>query len=78
MKDRFNRRDVIKTVFAGAIVMTEPLRAELPESPLTVRSARVELCVTTVSAQTVRLTILPVEDGRAQPLRVDGALIARE
>ncbi len=78
MKDRFNRRDALKAVVAGTMAMIEPLRSEALESQLTIRSIPVELSVTTVSAHTVRLTVLPVENGKAQPLRADGALVDRE
>lgn len=79
MKNRLNRRDALKAVFAGAVAMTDPLRsAEVLESPLTIRSTPVELSLTTVSTHTVRLIVLPVEDGKALPLRVDGALVERE
>jgi alpha-glucosidase/alpha-D-xyloside xylohydrolase len=79
MKDRFNRRDVVKAVlFAGTAAMAEPLRAESPESPLSIRSTPVEVNVTTVSTHTVRITIQPVRDGKLQPLEADGALVERE
>ena len=67
MTDRFNRRDALKAVVAGTMALIEPLRAEVPHPQLTLRSTPVELSVTTVSAHTVRLTVLPVENGKAQP-----------
>jgi alpha-glucosidase len=78
MKDRFNRRDALKAVVAGTMAIIKPLRAEVPESQLTIRSTPVELSVTTVSAHTFRLTVLPVENGKAKPLTPDGALVERE
>jgi len=58
--------------------MIEPLGAETPESPLSIRSTPVEVNVTTVSTHTVRITIQPVRDGKVQPLEADGALVERK
>jgi alpha-glucosidase (family GH31 glycosyl hydrolase) len=78
MKNRFNRRDALKAVVGGAMGMIGSLRAEVPESRLAIRSTPVELNVTTVTARTVRLTVLPAENGTAQPLKDDGALVERK
>src|SRR5487761_2157393 len=79
MKDSFSRRDAIKGVAsAGTLALIKPASAMLPESPLVVNSAEVEIAVTTVSARTVRITVQPVRDGRAVPLPSDGALLREE
>src|SRR5436309_2975338 len=75
MKDRFNRRDVVKAVVAaGAMAMIKPASPEGRDLPLSVASTPVELNLTAISAHTVRVTMLPVRDGMAQPVQSDGAL----
>jgi alpha-glucosidase/alpha-D-xyloside xylohydrolase len=67
----------MKAVFAASMAMIERLSAETEELPLTVGSTPVELGVTTISPHTVRLTILPLENGEAQPLKAGGVLVDR-
>ncbi|HEY3625376.1 MAG TPA: TIM-barrel domain-containing protein, partial [Terracidiphilus sp.] len=75
MQDRVNRRDALKgLLFAGAMAMMDPEGVEATESSLLIQSTRVEVHLSTVSARTVRITILPVLDGRTQLLEADGAL----
>jgi alpha-glucosidase len=79
MKDQFNRREVVKAaLIAGATAMLNPARAEAAEESLSVGSTPVELNVTAVSAQTIRLTILPVLNGTAEQVQSDGSLVERE
>ena len=79
MKDRFNRRDVVKAVVAaGAMAMIKPASPEAPDLPLSVASTPIELNLTTISAHTVRVTILPLRDGAAQQVPSDGALVQTE
>jgi alpha-glucosidase len=79
MKGRFSRRDVLKaSLVAGAAAIIKPALSEAPDLPLSIASTPVELNVTAVSSQTIRLTILPVHDGTAQHVLSDGALVERE
>ena len=79
MKDRFNRRDVVKAVVAaGTMAIISPASPEPPDLPLSVGSTPVELNLSAISAHTVRITILPLRDGMAQQVPTDGALVQRE
>jgi alpha-glucosidase (family GH31 glycosyl hydrolase) len=75
MKGRLSRRDAIKAVLtAGAVTMIEPAVAAVPH-PQLLGAAHAELKITTVSADTVRLTIAGLGSGKAEPLDSDGALV---
>jgi alpha-glucosidase/alpha-D-xyloside xylohydrolase len=79
MKDQFSRRDVVKAALAaGATAIINPARAEAPDLLLSIASMAVELNLTTVSAHTIRLTILPLHNGTAEQVQSDGAIVERE
>ena len=79
MNEKFSRRHALKgAVTAGALAFMEPVFAKIPEGPITLASTQVEVAVTAVTARTVRITVLPIRDGRAVPLSSDGALVREE
>jgi alpha-glucosidase/alpha-D-xyloside xylohydrolase len=79
MKGQFSRRDVVKAaLIAGTAAIIKPARAEAPDLSLSIASTPVELNLTTVSAHTIRLTILPVRDGASQQVLSDGAIVENE
>ena len=79
MKNQFSRRDVVKAALvAGTMAIIKPASTEAPDLSLSIASTPVELNVTTVSAHTIRLAVLPVRDGAAQQVPFDGALVESE
>jgi alpha-glucosidase (family GH31 glycosyl hydrolase) len=78
MASDLNRRDALKAVIsAGTMAMVQPVSAAMPDATLSLRSEPVELTLTAVDAQTVRITIQPLRNGGAAPVEVDGALLER-
>ena len=78
MASDLNRRDALKAVIsAGTMAMVQPVSAAMPDAPLSLRSERVELALTAVSAQTVRITVQPVRNGSLVPMEADGGLLDR-
>jgi alpha-glucosidase/alpha-D-xyloside xylohydrolase len=45
------------------------------ETPIRIAGRPVEIALTPVSPKTVRITITPIENGQAQPVAIDGALV---
>ena len=79
MKDQLNRRDVVKAaLFAGTMAIIKPASPQVPDLPISVVSTPVELNLTTISARTIRVTVLPLRDGIAQQVPSDGALVQAE
>src|SRR4051794_38395728 len=78
MPSDLNRRDALKALIsAGSMAVMQPASAAVPEPPLIVRSRPVELTLTPVSANTVRLTVQALREGKPVPLEADGALLER-
>jgi alpha-glucosidase len=68
----------MKGVFvAGTMAVMDRAGAQSSESPLSIRSTPAQLTVTAVSAKTIRVTVQPVRDGKAQPLQADGAVVEK-
>jgi alpha-glucosidase (family GH31 glycosyl hydrolase) len=61
------------TAGSGAVVGRGLAFAE--ETPIQIAGRSVEITLTPVSPQTVRVTIQPIENGQVQPVPIDGALI---
>ena len=78
MPNDLNRRDALKALIsAGSMAMIQPASAAIPDPPLVVRSRPVELTLTPVSANTVRITVQALRDGKPVALEQDGALLDR-
>jgi alpha-glucosidase len=78
MPNDLNRRDALKALIsAGSMAMIQPASAAIPDPPLMVRSRPVELTLTPISANTVRITVQPLRDEKPVPLVTDGALLDR-
>jgi alpha-glucosidase (family GH31 glycosyl hydrolase) len=65
-------------ISAGTMAMIEPAFVSQPSSPLTIGSTPVEVAVRTVSASTVRVTILPSNNAAGILPNSDGALVDRD
>lgn len=81
-----SRRDVLKHGLAatGAIVATPLTRDEIAtearpaqDQAIQIAGQPVELVVTSASPSTVRLSIVPLQDGRPRPIPADGSLVDR-
>ena len=73
MANSLSRRDALKhlsAASAGALVPASLVQA----AALRVVGREVELSLTSISTHTIRLTIAPMENGKAQPVPMDGSL----
>ena len=79
MTNDFSRRDALKAVIsAGAMAIIQPGSAASQNTPLIANAVPVELTLTAASAQTIRITLQPLRDGKPVELLADGALIDRD
>src|SRR5262245_48534170 len=76
MTKPISRRDALKSLSsAGAGVLLNSRQAPLAQNlAIRVAGRPVEITVTSVSAQTARLSIAPIENGKPQPIPLDGSL----
>ncbi len=73
------RRETFKTVAkAGAGALLSQAIAAAQEIPIQIAGQPVEIALTPVSAETVRITIQPIENGELQPIPSDGALVKED
>lgn len=76
MSNPFTRRDALKrlgTAGAGIILGRGIVRGQ--QADIMVSGKPVEIAVASLSPSTVRITVLPLTDGRAPAVPVDGALM---
>ena len=76
MADKLNRRDALQRLSragAGMVLARGLIRGQSPE--IVIAGKPVAITVSEVSAATVRISVIPVEDGRAGSVPVDGALV---
>src|SRR5580704_1123529 len=74
MSRPITRRRLLRNVAAaGGTAMGRPAFSQ--ENPIHIAGQAVAIALTPVSRQTVRITIQPLENGRTQPVPIDGALI---
>jgi alpha-glucosidase/alpha-D-xyloside xylohydrolase len=76
MSKRISRREVLRvfgSAGAGAALGAGPLCAQ--ESGIRVGGRSVEIAVSSISPQTVRISLAPIENGRTQPIKSDGSLV---
>jgi hypothetical protein len=76
MTKAISRRDALKrfsAAGAGALLNSHPV-PQRQDAAIQVAGRTVEIAVTPVSEQTVRLSIVPLENGEPQPIPPDGSL----
>src|SRR5215831_3837427 len=76
MTSRYDRRDILKGV--GAVCAASFLRAskiEAAQHTLQIAGRNVEVQIAPVSANTLRLSVLPVENGQPQSIKGNGSLV---
>src|ERR1700751_1724327 len=74
MKTDLTRRRMIQTAAGAGISALTPLSGSAQESAIQIAGKPVEVTITSISPQTVRITALAIENGQVQPLTPDGAL----
>ena len=75
MSLEYSRREALKRIAAASAAAALPRVALADASPLTVAGRKVELQITSISPHTLRLSILPVQNGRAIAVPNDGSLV---
>jgi hypothetical protein len=76
MRKPVTRRHAIKSAaVAGTGALLGPGIALPQEAPIQIAGRPVEITLTPVSAETVRITIVPLEENQPQPVPADGALV---
>ncbi|HKX28501.1 MAG TPA: TIM-barrel domain-containing protein [Blastocatellia bacterium] len=76
MNEKPSRRAALKGLGSAgiaALIKTQPSAAEEPG--IQIGGQPVEIAISSVSPQTVRISAAPIVDGRAQPIPDDGALV---
>jgi alpha-glucosidase (family GH31 glycosyl hydrolase) len=74
---RISRRETLKSLAsyaAGALLSPQPI-PDPKQSPLQVTGRPVALTLTSISPQTARLSIVPIENGKPVPIPIDGSLV---
>src|SRR5436305_15038369 len=76
MKNKISRRTALRNAAgAGASALLAPAMALAQEKVLELTGKPIEVTLTSVTAQTVRITIQPIENGQLKPVIDDGALV---
>ena len=78
MSKHYNRRQALKTIAtaSAAAMLPRILRAE--QQTLQVAGRELEIQITSISDSTFRLTLLPIQNGRARLIPDDGSLVRRD
>jgi alpha-glucosidase (family GH31 glycosyl hydrolase) len=76
MSKQISRRDLLKGIgSAGAAALIEPAAVSGQNGAIQIGGKPVEIAVTPVSPVTVRISLVPIENGRPKPLEDDGSLV---
>ncbi|HEX4947017.1 MAG TPA: glycoside hydrolase, partial [Blastocatellia bacterium] len=76
MNKSLSRREALKTIgSASAVAFTQPATLLAQHTALEIAGKPVELAVSSVSPDTVRLSIAPLVNGQPQPIPNDGSLV---
>ncbi|HET8823841.1 MAG TPA: TIM-barrel domain-containing protein [Terriglobales bacterium] len=75
MANKFNRRQVMKTIAAASAAAMLPRAARGDSSSLEIAGRRVELQITSVSPHTFRLALLPIQGSSVGLIPDDGSLV---
>jgi alpha-glucosidase (family GH31 glycosyl hydrolase) len=79
MDGSLTRRNALKgMISAGTLALIKPTSSLAQEPPQSASSGPIEISLTSISPQTVRMTVQPLEAGEVQPLPVDGALVKEQ
>jgi len=75
MSKRYSRRQVLQGATAACAASLLPWKLEASEPGIRLADQDVEIQLTSVSAHTLRLTLVPIQDGRVTPVPTDGSLV---
>ena len=75
MTDQYSRRQLLKTIGAASAAALFPARGVAATSGLQIAGHDCELQITSISAHTFRLSILPINGGQLAPISHDGSLV---
>src|SRR2546429_5172433 len=75
MDDAWNRRRVLKHLAATSAALTFPRGATALNTLLQKSTSDREIQITSTSEHTVRLSVLPVTDGKTDAIPLDGSLV---
>src|SRR5678816_4069076 len=80
MSKPISRRDTLKRLSsAGAGVLScSNLIKAAPDSPIQIAGRDVEISVTSVGPKMVRISVVPLENGKLQPIPQEGTLLGQE
>jgi alpha-glucosidase/alpha-D-xyloside xylohydrolase len=79
MDGSLTRRNALKgMISAGTLALIKPTSSLAQEPPKSASSGPIEISLTSISPQTVRMTVQPLEAGEVQPLPIDGALVKEQ
>ncbi len=74
MSSQYNRRDAIKTIVAASATALLP-NAVAESTALKIAGRECEVQITSISVRALRLTLLPIVNGRTLPVTYDGSLV---
>ena len=75
MKTPWNRRQVLKNLAAASAALTLPRGATDLNNLLQESTPDREIQITSISEQTVKLSVLPITNGKTAPIPLDGSLV---
>jgi hypothetical protein len=75
MKTPWNRRQVLKTLAATSAALTLPRGATDLNNLLQEPTSDREIQITSISEHTVKLSVLPITNGKTAPIPLDGSLV---
>lgn len=78
MSNRYNRRQMLKTMGAASAAICLPgIPSKANPRPLRIAEQDIEIQINPLSANTVRLSLVPLGAGQALPIPVNGSLVPR-
>jgi hypothetical protein len=76
MNKSLSRREALKTIgSASAVALAYPATMLAQTAALEIAGQRVELAISSVSPDTVRLSLTPLVNGQPRPIPHDGSLV---
>ena len=75
MKEQWSRRHLLKQLAAVSATLVLPTERSVAESVAQGADQNYEVQISSVSAQTARLTVLPIKSGKAGTVAFDGSLV---
>src|SRR5262250_3817057 len=75
MNEKLSRRKALKGIgSAGVVALLDAQSLTAQEAAIRIAGQPVEIVISMVSAETLRLSIVPIVNGKPQPIPYDGSL----